>query len=104
MAMRSFQASPEVEEKKVMTGAPRTAKMSLEQQLHESIVAKLREWVAVMPDPNQPIIGIAGSEEGGGVLTPKIILENVETRNPKGEEFVSHWVELMVDHIAKSQL
>jgi hypothetical protein len=87
-----------------MEGATGTAKVNLEERLHANIVAKLREWVASLPDPNQPLIGVAGGEPGSEMLTPRKILENVEQKNSQGEQFMLRWVDLMVNHLAKSKL
>lgn len=88
--------------------APQTkmqpAAIPMEERIRESVVGKLRQWVAAFPDPDQPIIGIARGDGGEEVLSPKQILRSVEERTAVGQEFVERWVTMVINHIDVSKV
>ena len=57
----------------------------------EQVLQELREWVQSGEDVDEPFLGFAGSDR---TLSPRQILEEVETRSPLGVDFVKHWSEL----------
>lgn len=72
-----------------------------EEELRTEILGKLKDWVAVLPDPDKPLVGTLVGEE---TLSARDIVQQVENRTPKGDEFVRHWIRLAVNHVMTSAL
>jgi hypothetical protein len=72
-----------------------------EEKIRRNIISKLHHWLESFPNPDQPIIGVAGEEEA---LTPRQIVRDVDDGTEEGERFVRRWVELAVEHIMDSDL
>lgn len=72
-----------------------------EDEVRGIIVDRLNEWIETMPDPDKPLVGYAGRSES---LSPRQIVRQVEDRTERGERLVRNWVNLAVDHIARSQV
>ena len=68
--------------------------------LRARIVEQLTDWVESIDDADQPFVGTAG----GGTLTPRQILEEVENHTEIGTMLIQHWLQLAVDNVISTDL
>jgi hypothetical protein len=92
------------------TYAPRTesatmASDPLSEAFRAAVTAKVREWVEVFPEPNTPIVGMAGHPgEEEKLLSPNQVLLELEHRTPIGENLMRNWMDLLVKTVKGSPL
>jgi hypothetical protein len=72
-----------------------------EEIVRATIERKLSQWVDSLPNPEEPIIGTAGS---GEALSPLDILSEVKNRTNEGNHFVERWHQMALEHIMNSSL
>lgn len=70
-------------------------------KLRGTIIERLEEWVASMPDADRPIVGLAGT---GKVLTAREIVNEVRKGTPFGDKLLERWIEMAVEREAQASL
>jgi hypothetical protein len=63
------------------------------------LVQELSDWVEAMPEPDKPMVGLAGPNQ---VLSARDLLREVERETPLGEAMLEHWAALSFADKAKA--
>jgi len=82
--------------------------MPLDDRRYNMILDKLREWVDELTlrgegEDKKVLYRIAGPSEGTEqAVTPRTILNAVETHTPLGLSLVDNWFDMALNHIVKA--
>jgi hypothetical protein len=92
-----------------MAYASNTAKVestdSLTTDFRKAVTAKLQEWVEAFPEPDAPMIGIAGGPGGETkTLSARQILREVQNGTTIGDALMKNWMELVIKTVNVSSV
>jgi hypothetical protein len=75
---------------------------AITREFRKAVLQKLDDWVARVPNPDQPLIGSASGKVAP--LSPRSIVKHVRKRTPTGEKLVANWTSLVLKNIKSTPL